>query len=101
MGDPTRGYEPSDPGEHPFVEEIKRRASLASEKVRAKAEEYIPRMSRDPDEGPEIWLEERRNDFLNLIDDPDDPCGGGNYQGWTSEEMRQLYFVLYGETVDE
>jgi len=29
--------------------------------------------------------------------DPDDPCGGGNYTGWTLDQIRELYAVLYKE----
>lgn len=37
-----------------------------------------------------------QNDFFWLAKNPEDPIGAGGYKGWTSAEIVDYYFVLYG-----
>jgi hypothetical protein len=86
-----------------LVVKIQKRAENASDKVKKRIEEnFIPYFnqldSRDTD--IERFLSGLRNDFSVLAENPEDESGGGHYKGWTSEEIRELYAVLYGEKME-
>ena len=79
----------------PFQQEILDRArSAKSVKVLNHTEQIIKVLS-------DINLFSMQNDFYTLVKDPNAPEGGGVYKGWTPEEIKEYYFVLYGEKMDE
>ena len=96
----------STPSENPaktdLQNEILERASSASPKILKRVEEMIiPKMQVFGPDMEERWLYELHNDFYHLAEDPNDPSGGGNYEGWTPEDIKGLYFVLYGEEMED
>lgn len=97
MADPTPEAETKD---SPFIANIRRRATEASPKVRERVEElWIPKY-QELGGFAVNHLAGLENDFLNLIDDPRDPSGGGHYEGWTADEIRELVTVLYGHEIE-
>lgn len=40
------------------------------------------------------------NDFLNLVEDPTDECGGGFYDDFTPDQIREVYFILSGQALE-
>ena len=84
-----------------LVKAIRQRAQTASEKVKERVESrFIPKMNQMGNYAMR-HLGDLENDFFHLAKDPNDPCGGGHYEGWTSDEIKELYFVLYGEKMEE
>ncbi len=83
-------------------EEIsKRMEEGVSDKVKQRVKEtFIPNINNLGDYA-EKWLNGLENDFYVLVEDPNDESGGGYYEGWSSEEIKELYYVLYGEKIDE
>jgi len=76
------------------------RSNSASPKIKERLEEsFLPNMEA-MGKHAERWLEGLRNDFSALVEDPDDESGGGNYTGWTADEIKELYSVLYGEELE-
>ena len=79
-----------------FKQEILNRAQSAkSVKVLQQAERIAKNTMSEAD------LMEMQNNFYILVDDPNAPEGGGTYKGWTPEEIKEYYSVLYGEKMDE
>jgi len=94
MNSPEMG---SNPEHNRLADELSDRARMASEKVNQRVlNSVVPNIDRMGNDA-EWWLSGLQNDFYTLVDDPEDPCGGGNYRGWTADEIRELYRVLYGE----
>lgn len=89
------------PEQNKLAEEVGKRASVASEKVKQRVQEIIiPNINKLGSSAACLlydWLDDLQNDFYTLVENPDDACGGGNYKGWTADEIRELYAVLYGE----
>ena len=80
---------------------LERASTCTSTKVLAKVEgEIIPNM-QELGKYEKKMLANLQNDFFHLVKNPDDPSGGGFYKGWTPEEIRSLYFVLYGESMED
>lgn len=102
MGDTENsGYQPPEATEqNQLADEISQRASTASEKVRKRVEERIVPQIKEMGDYCEAWLNGMQNDFYNLARNPNDPSGGGNYQGWSPNEIGELYGVLYNEELD-
>ena len=83
-----------------FREEIIMRANNASEKVKEKIiKDFIPKLEKMGDMA-EGWLGKMENDFYALAEDPNDESGGGNYAGWSGEEVKEFYKVLYGRELE-
>src|SRR3989338_8751484 len=94
------GYEPPEEEQSQLAAEISKRASAASDKVRQRVNEVVlPHINAVRDMA-DNWLYEIQNDLIILAENPDDPCGAGNYKDWTSDEVRELYSVLYGEEME-
>jgi len=83
-----------------LADEINTRASTASEKIKHRVQEIIIPNINQIGSYAERWLNGLQNDFFILVDNPDDSCGGGNYKGWTADELKELYSVLFGEEMD-
>jgi hypothetical protein len=83
-----------------LAKEISERASTASEKIKQRVQEiFIPNINRLGDYA-DRWLNGLQNDFYYLIDNPDHECGNGHYTGWTADELKELYLVLFGEEMN-
>jgi hypothetical protein len=91
---------PSPEQKNELADEISKRADSASEKIKQRINEIIIPNINQLGSYAERWLQGLQDDFYTLVEDPDDECGGGNYKGWTAEELRELYSVLYGEEMD-
>jgi hypothetical protein len=88
------------PEQNTLAEKVAKRASGASEKIKRQVQEIlIPNMNRLGSYA-ERWLNGLQNDFYTLVENPDDECGGGNYKGWTADEIRELYSVLFDEEMN-
>ncbi|MBI4127959.1 MAG: hypothetical protein HY459_02715 [Parcubacteria group bacterium] len=97
MGNPET--EPH-PEQNVLADEISKRAETASEKIKQRIQEiFIPNINQHGSFA-ERWLRSLHNDFYALVENPDDESGGGNYEGWTADEIKELYSVLYGEEMD-
>lgn len=93
--------DPRDKDEADVISSVVERAANAGLKVRERVENVIiPNMQEMGSYG-ERWLNGLQNDFYTLVDNPQDEVGGGNYADWTSDEIRELYSVLYGEAMDD
>jgi len=79
-----------------LAQQISIRASFASEKVKARAEEMLNNFATYGSSS-ERWLTGLMADFDILEEDPENEVGGGMYKGWSKEEIRELYEVLYDE----
>lgn len=95
------GFSESGPRrESAIVDEITRRASTASEKIKQRVKEvFIPNLENLGASGS-AWVNGLQNDFYHILKDRSDESGGGHYEGWTDEEVKELYSVLYGEELD-
>ncbi|MBI5655220.1 hypothetical protein HZC53_06245 [Candidatus Uhrbacteria bacterium] len=70
----------------------------ASPKVKQRVlERFMPRLQKFGEDEFEIFLDHNENSFLSLAIDPEDESGGGHYEGWTADETKELYRVLYGK----
>ncbi len=94
------GYKPPESEQNKLAEEVGKRASTASEKIKQRVNEILIPNINQMGSYAERWLNGLQNDFYTLVENPDDECGGGNYKGWTAEELKELYSVLYGEEMD-
>ena len=101
MGNPDMGgYQPPEAEQSELATQINERANNASEKIQKRvADVIIPTLNQAGTYGTR-WLNGMKNDFYILVENPDDESGGGNYQGWTGDEIRELFSVLYGEEMD-
>lgn len=88
------------PEQNKLAEEVGTRASVASEKVKQRVQEILIPNINKLGSGANLWLYDLQNSFYTLVENPDDACGAGNYTGWTADELRELYAVLYGEEMD-
>jgi hypothetical protein len=88
------------PDQNALAQEISERANSASEKVRQRVNEIIIPNINKLDSFASRWLMDLQNDFYTLVEDPNDKCGNGNYKGWTADEIKELYSVLYDEEID-
>lgn len=81
-----------------MTEALNKRLENASPKVKQRVlERFLPRLQQYGEEEYEIFLSQNESPFLNLAVDPKDESGGGHYKGWTADETKELYRVLYGE----
>lgn len=79
---------------------ILERVNEMSHKVRQQVlEKVIPNIHTLGSFAPR-WLSGLQNDFFTLVNNPDDACGHGEYHGWTAQEIREMYFVLFGEEME-
>lgn len=91
------GNRPPELEQNELATEISKRASSASEKIQNRVSEvFIPNINKFGSFA-EKWLNGLQDEFYALVENPDDERGGGNYKGWTAEELKELYSVLYGE----
>lgn len=88
------------PEQNKLSEEVSKRASIASEKIQQRVQEVIIPNINQLGSNANRWLNGLQNDFYTLVDNPDDECGGGNYKGWTADELKELYSVLFGKEMD-
>jgi len=80
---------------------ISQRTKNASKKIQERVNErFIPNY-KQYDAGAkgfgQRWLSDLHNDFYKLAENPEDEVGDGNYVGWNPDEIKELFFVLYGE----
>lgn len=80
---------------------ISERAKTASEKVRQKVEENFLPKALKLGSMAESWLAGIQNDFYHLAENSDDESGAGEYSGWSPDEIKELYSVLYGEALED
>ena len=97
MSSPEMGQNPE---QNKLAEEIGKRASAASEKIKQRVQEIIIPNINELGKYADRWLNGLQNDFYALVQDPDDECGGGNYEGWKADELKELYSVLFGEEME-
>lgn len=86
-----------------MMNKIFKRAESASPKVVERAQRFVgavDKMGGDQFSFNHV-IEKKNNDFYTLRDNPKDECGGGEYEGWTREEIEELYKVLYGEDMED
>ena len=87
--------------ESELADGILERANTASEKIQQRVQEaFIPNIQKLGSMA-ESWLADIQNDFHHLAENPDDESGGGQYSGWTPDEIKELYSVLYGEEMED
>ncbi len=95
------GGQPFEVEQNETTSKISKRANSASEKIKSRIEEaFISTINEMDEVTAERWIDSLQNDFYKLVEDPDDECGGGNYKGWTTKEIEELFFVLYGEEME-
>ncbi|MBI5229927.1 MAG: hypothetical protein HY981_01355 [Candidatus Magasanikbacteria bacterium] len=83
-----------------MIEEINLRVLDEDEKVKKIIfEVFIPNIIACG-KYAENWLTSLENDFYTLVNHPSDPCGSGQYEGRTPQEIQRLYFVLYGTNME-
>lgn len=70
-----------------------------SDNVITRAEEFLERLNQN-EKGLKTHLLCIKSDFYSLVEDPNDEVGGGNYDGWTSDEIKELYYIIYGEHLE-
>ncbi len=82
-----------------LVKDIEKRAYNASPKIMQKIQEvYLPRLlSYKAQDEDKIALERMEGDFYDLVENPNSKIGAEQFKGWTSNEIRELYSVLYGK----
>lgn len=89
-----------EPENNKIITDLKLRSANASSKIQQRIEEiFIPNLKKFGDFGNR-WLMSLQNDFYALVEDPNHESGGGNYKGWSAEEIKELYFVLYNEELE-
>ena len=70
-------------------------------KIAARVKEfYIPKIEKTP---PTVmqYMDYLKNDFIALAQDPRHPIGGGVYDDWKPEEIAEMYYVLFGERLQD
>jgi len=78
--------------------EILERAQATSPKVLKIVEDvFLKNMEMMGAKFEVSWLANIKNDFGILAKNPNDPIGKGVYEEFSPDEIRKLYFVLYGE----
>lgn len=83
------------------IPDIRKRVKTASPKIQERVKQvFLPELESGGVEA-NIWLQSIKNDFFYLAENPKDEMGGGKYDDWTPDEIRELYQVLYGEDLDE
>jgi hypothetical protein len=87
-----------DDSESDFLRGINQRLVNASDKVRERVEDRFIEKIKSLGESCLIGLE---NDFYNLAKDSNNEAGGGHYEGWEADQIKELYYVLYGEEMQE
>jgi len=98
MKSPEMG--PSPEQKNFLADVISQRAEDASDKIKQRINEiFVPNINQLGTYA-ERWLKGLHNDFYTLVENPDDECGDGNYEGWTADELRELYSVLFGKEMD-
>lgn len=95
------GGKPPEQERNQFIVAIAERAKGASPKIQQRMEEILIPNLELMGKLAQRWLGGLQNDFYTLVENPNDPCGGGAYEGWTAKELRELYAVLFGEEMDE
>ena len=88
------------PEQNKLADDINKRANTASEKIKQRVQKIIIPNINQLESYADRWLNGLQNDFYTLVNNPDDECGGGNYKGWTADELRELYSVLFGEEME-
>jgi hypothetical protein len=82
---------------NPLLIGIKERLTDASEKIKERVEYWFIPSLFGAHEFAWQGLQELKDSFSLLAKDPNDPIANGAYEGWTSDEIKELYFVLYNE----
>lgn len=94
----SRKKEPIENKKEDMSTVLSKRLENVSPKVKQRVlERFLPRLKKFGEEEYEIFLDYNENSFLNLAADPGDESGGGHYDGWTADETKELYRVLYGK----
>lgn len=83
-----------------LAKDIGMRANNASDKVKQRVQEKFIRVLAEHGDNAEKWLDGLKNEFYHLFMNPSDKNGVGPYGGWTPDEIRELYIVLYGEDLE-
>jgi hypothetical protein len=78
-----------------LIESIKPRAEKASDKVREKVEEHYLIAFKPSD--MEMALDSIKRDIHQLIEGNAEPEIAETFKDWSPEELKELYYVLYGE----
>ncbi len=82
-----------------FFLEIRSRSNGVSEKVKEHVlTTFLPKLKVNAESAPKL-LRTIKRDFHDLNNNPSDNDVGA-YSDWTAEEVRELYFVLYGESLE-
>lgn len=69
-------------------------------KSESKVDKRVEELRQNDEMAGGRYLSGLERDFFTLVEDPSDPIGGGEYDGWTPDEIRELYEKLYGEPLD-
>jgi hypothetical protein len=68
---------------------------------KSKVDERVEELRRVDESAGGRYIPGLERDFYNLAEDPSDPVGGGAYEGWSPDEIRELYEKLYGKPLYE
>lgn len=77
-----------------------RETEPVSEESGSKVDARVKELRQNDEMTGGRYLPGLRGDFSILVEDPSDPVGGGEYVGWTPDEIRELYEKLYGGPMD-
>lgn len=85
-----------------MMAKISERIKKASPKVAEKAQVYVhnARQKTDIRDGYHSSIEDVKNDFSTLQEDPKNKYFSGMFDDWTSKDIEELYEVLYGEKME-
>lgn len=84
-----------------LISGIEERSLTASEKVKQRIDQAIvPNIKTITFMAPQ-WLASIKNEFSQIIENPNDVIGDGNYEGWSKAEIKELYSVIYNEELEE
>jgi translation initiation factor 2 alpha subunit (eIF-2alpha) len=81
-----------------LISKINERASSASDKIKTWVENFA---LEELGSLAKSQLKRMKPDYTEIVNDPDNSTWGDAYKGFTPEEIKELYFVLYGEKLDE
>ncbi len=81
-----------------LIEIINKRALNSSEKIKTWVKDFslegLGIKAKD-------HLERMKSDYGEIIENPNDSNWGGSYKNFTTEEIKELYFVSYGEDLED
>lgn len=87
-----------------FEIDVMGRAENASQKVRDRINsDFLPRLQRSEQEAKR-WVDDVNNDIYGMIKHPLDKTTKAIskfYEGWTKDELKEYYFCLYGEEIED